>query len=283
MKVKSKRRPAAVIHSYTDAGSETVSCSSSSCRCWSPEVICALITSWPLMIVGHESDFVTALCPTINTQQHTAPKVILLRFWAKDGWVSPLKDPLLTAVPPLSMMHTPLSSTSPWPGFQASSLPPTSSDSSAAWKTHTGSKNRAVTCKNRNDGFQNRWMIISLHKNDDFSQWGSEQAAVRETRAVCCCCECPHTQRYCWFSHCSNWFTRPIKRYETIIVPYAQYSHSKPDKLPEDAELSNSAFYFYKRKCQMLDVFYAIWIPQIIVMFFFDDFVWVLWPNIICR
>lgn len=38
MKVKSSLRPAAVIRSSTDAGSETVLCSSSNCRCWSLEM-----------------------------------------------------------------------------------------------------------------------------------------------------------------------------------------------------------------------------------------------------
>lgn len=95
-----------------------------------------------------------------------------LRLTATDGWVSPLKDPLLTAVWPLSMTQTQLSSASPWTGFQASSLPSTFSDSSAVWKTHTGSKNRVITRQNKNDEFQNRdfyfiaqeWRFFSLRK-----------------------------------------------------------------------------------------------------------------------
>lgn len=179
---------------------------------------------------------------------------------SQGGGSQPTERPSAHRCPPSpSMTQTPLSSASPWTGFQTSSLPSTCSDSSAAWKTHTGSKNRAVTCKNRIDGFQNRdgyfiaqeWRFFSMRKWAGCSEGNQICVLVLGVSA--------HWVVPLLFPLLKLVHRANEEIYETIIVPYAQYRRSEPDKVSEDAELSHCGFYFHKRKCQMLDVFYATW------------------------
>lgn len=116
-------------------------------------------------------------------------------------------------------------------------------------KLHTGSKNRAVT---KIEAMNSKTsMIISLHKNGDFSHWGSEGNQIR----VLVLGVSAH-----WVVQVLFPLLKLVNRakkviYETIIVPYAQHidnSHHGPDLVSQDTEFISCGFYFHKWKCQML-------------------------------
>lgn len=179
-------------------------------------------------MVGDKSGFVTTLCPTFNTRhlqlfrgcknilthtlglcchgEATARQFAATHSW---GWVSrpterPSAHSCLTSVNDADTITLSIT-LDRIPGLQ----PPinllwfiSSLETQALKLELLHAKIETINSKTG--------MIISLHKNEDFSQWGSEHAAVRETRSVCWCWECPHTEWYSCSSHSSNWSTEPI-------------------------------------------------------------------------
>lgn len=118
-------------------------------------------------------------------------------------------------------------------------------------KLHTGSKNRAVTRKNRSDKFQNRDDYFIAQEWRFFSGKGSERNQIRvpmlgvSARWV--------VQLLFPLLKLLHRATKVI--YETVIVPYAQHiddSHRGPDKVSQDTEFGSCGFYFHKWKCQLL-------------------------------